>query len=364
MVLMPPAEPFWTNFGTAVSQDGVHVFGYGHTHGAGNSSYRPWRWSPPYTSGMLLDVAGNSCDSGRVIAAVQIPDGRFVAGGYFKTDPSMYDLFDQRGWTISAAGAPSGYCVSVPSWTYVSVLSISNSGRVQVGNLRNFDGFSYMDGTFVWQGNPGGAGTSTAFDLQAGPDRVAKVGAEGTRVFGTTAGALKRWPVVPPGLGPPETFALPQGFSFVTVTAVNGAGTACFGRMNGPGGNELYWWREGRGFEVLRTYLPSMGVNLGTWTLHGVNACAADGLTIGGEGARAGFGTEGYVLGLPRCGTADYDGDGDTGTDQDIEVFFECLAGDCSRTTFPGGSDFNRDGDAGTDGDIESFFRVLAGGAC
>jgi hypothetical protein len=66
----------------------------------------------------------------------------------------------------------------------------------------------------------------------------------------------------------------------------------------------------------------------------------------------------------PTCGTADFDGDGDVGTDADIEAFFACLAGICCDTCFPGGSDFNMDGDAGTDADIESFFRVLSGGPC
>ncbi len=66
----------------------------------------------------------------------------------------------------------------------------------------------------------------------------------------------------------------------------------------------------------------------------------------------------------PVCGTADFDGDGDTGTDADIESFFACLAGNCCATCFSGGADFNLDGDVGTDADIESFFRVLAGGPC
>jgi hypothetical protein len=66
----------------------------------------------------------------------------------------------------------------------------------------------------------------------------------------------------------------------------------------------------------------------------------------------------------PVCGTADFDGDGDTGTDADIEAFFACLAGNCCATCFAGGADFNADGDTGTDADIESFFRVLAGGPC
>jgi FG-GAP-like repeat/Bacterial Ig-like domain len=61
------------------------------------------------------------------------------------------------------------------------------------------------------------------------------------------------------------------------------------------------------------------------------------------------------------CG-ADFNNDGDIGTDADIEAFFACLGGTCC--TACQGADFNGDGDVGTDADIESFFRVLAGGAC
>ncbi|HYE62056.1 MAG TPA: hypothetical protein VD997_08665 [Phycisphaerales bacterium] len=66
----------------------------------------------------------------------------------------------------------------------------------------------------------------------------------------------------------------------------------------------------------------------------------------------------------PCCGTQDYNGDGDFGTDADIEAFFACLGGHCCDTCCTCGSDFNADGDYGTDADIESFFRVLGGGPC
>jgi len=65
---------------------------------------------------------------------------------------------------------------------------------------------------------------------------------------------------------------------------------------------------------------------------------------------------------LPPCGNQDFNGDGDSGTDQDIEAFFACLAGNCCPTC--GTADFNADGDSGTDLDIEAFFRVLGGGPC
>jgi autotransporter-associated beta strand protein len=66
----------------------------------------------------------------------------------------------------------------------------------------------------------------------------------------------------------------------------------------------------------------------------------------------------------PHCGSADFNCDGDTGTDADIESFFACLAGTCPPPPCTGSADFNGDGDVGTDADIEAFFRVLGGGSC
>jgi hypothetical protein len=68
--------------------------------------------------------------------------------------------------------------------------------------------------------------------------------------------------------------------------------------------------------------------------------------------------------GTPSCYSSDFNGNGDFGTDQNIEAFFACLAGSCCAACPVNGADFNGDGDAGTDQDIEAFFRVLSGGNC
>jgi len=65
---------------------------------------------------------------------------------------------------------------------------------------------------------------------------------------------------------------------------------------------------------------------------------------------------------IPACDSADFDGDGDTGTDLDIEAFFACLGGNCCPTC--GDADFNNDCDTGNDSDIEAFFRILGGLPC
>lgn len=58
------------------------------------------------------------------------------------------------------------------------------------------------------------------------------------------------------------------------------------------------------------------------------------------------------------AGPGDFNGDGDLGTDSDIEAFWKCLSGDCGAH---GTADFNNDGDMGTDADIAAFYRALAG---
>jgi subtilisin-like proprotein convertase family protein len=59
--------------------------------------------------------------------------------------------------------------------------------------------------------------------------------------------------------------------------------------------------------------------------------------------------------------SADFNGDGDVGTDADIMDFFRCLGGDCCPTC--GSVDIDGDGDVGTDADIMAFFRAFTSGA-
>ena len=88
----------------------------------------------------------------------------------------------------------------------------------------------------------------------------------------------------------------------------------------------------------------------------------------GSSAPNSGLGTL-TVTGTPNicthpCGSADFNCDGDIGTDSDIAAFFACLSGDCPAAPCQSTADFNGDGDIGTDADIEAFFRVLSGGTC
>jgi hypothetical protein len=120
----------------------------------------------------------------------------------------------------------------------------------------------------------------------------------------------------------------------------------------------IYRWSEGANM-LSQTSNPTANVSLS----QGVHT-----LTLTVIDNQSGTNTDEVVITVAPpgggCGTSDFNGDGDFGTDADIEAFFSCLAGTCCPTCFSGGSDFNGDGDFGTDADIESFFRVLAGGNC
>jgi hypothetical protein len=96
----------------------------------------------------------------------------------------------------------------------------------------------------------------------------------------------------------------------------------------------------------------------GTFGQHDAQASSANGRYV----LRSGYWVP--FITAPGCGSADFNCDGDVGTDADIEAFFACLAGNCPGAPCTSSADFNGDGDVATDADIEAFFGVLAGGSC
>jgi Beta-lactamase enzyme family/Immunoglobulin domain len=114
----------------------------------------------------------------------------------------------------------------------------------------------------------------------------------------------------------------------------------------GPGGSTI------TGATTATLHINNVStLNAGTYTCFLSNVCSSD-LSLGA------------LLTVTTCGSADFDCDGDIGTDADIQAFFACLSGHCPSAPCTSDADFNGDGDIGTDADIESFFRVLSGGPC
>jgi subtilisin-like proprotein convertase family protein len=104
----------------------------------------------------------------------------------------------------------------------------------------------------------------------------------------------------------------------------------------------------------------------GVWQLHIVDSFAGETGNIRRFSLVFGIGSANALCDAPRatCGSADFNCDGDIGTDADIEAFFACIGGNCPAAPCASTADFNGDGDIGTDADIEAFFRVLGGGHC
>lgn len=67
----------------------------------------------------------------------------------------------------------------------------------------------------------------------------------------------------------------------------------------------------------------------------------------------------GHDVTFAWAGLADINCDGSTGTDADIEAFYQCLSGNCCPSCT---ADFNGDGDAGTDADIDALWVAIRGG--
>jgi hypothetical protein len=202
----------------------------------------------------------------------------------------------------------------------------------------------------IWSGRPGDAGSTVVFG-DTTTNRLTSVSLTNMlRVFNSVAG--------PAPMAPDATKAV---WALQVSTE----------RVALPAGS--YWldWQIVPADSNLEAFCPTV-TKAGLRTVAGANARQfnsggwVDALDLGKPSSAADVVMElPFVLagwaGQPPC-SADYNGDGDFGTDQDIEAFFRCLAGNCCATCAP--SDFNGDGDFGTDQDIESFFRVLAGNPC
>jgi probable HAF family extracellular repeat protein len=170
----------------------------------------------------------------------------------------------------------------------------------------------------------------------------------------------------------PTLLPVPATHTGGVVYAVSNAGSVAVGNLWLEGGlPEAMIWTSAAGTRRLDQHLVAGGAVIpGGWRFTHAWDVSPDGRIVIGTAVDAEGVTQAFaatLFGPPLhsgCSSSDFDGDGDSGTDADIEAFFRCLAGNCCSTCWVLGADFNGDGDTGTDADIESFFRVLAGGNC
>jgi probable HAF family extracellular repeat protein len=385
----------------AISADGLVVVGW---------SSVAFRWTA--TTGMVQVGPANENSIAHGVSS----DGSVVAGYY---EPFNLEAFR---WTASSGPVPLGQAPFVdPAAPYNVAYGISGDGLVIVGTTASNNppnsneafrwtqvaGFQHLSGRAPVWGNVEGNGTSAdgsvivgqatrndgrgweAYrwtadsgivglgDLNGDPEfqssTATAVSSNGAVVVGyadapNSFDQAFRWTQATGmiGLG---AFQTPFGIGGSQALAVNTDGSVIAGWSFGDNGEQASLWTQSGGLRSLRAVLTDAGLGpaIANWDFTRATGLSADGRVIVGYGANPQGQTEAFIARLGGsgggdCGSADFNGDGDTGTDQDINAFFACLSGNCC--TACGSADFNGDGDVGTDADIESFFRVLGGGLC
>jgi uncharacterized membrane protein len=286
-------------------------------------------------------------------------------------------------WTLGAGFVP----ITVPGVSNVQPTCISRDGSTVGGS-----GTNTFARAFVWTAADGGRVLPMGENYAAS---VNELSPDGQRATGTASSAQgtcgARWLSTQQNC---ERLGLPAGQSSAIGLAMTPDASTVVGNYGASG---AMVWTEQDGLSVvnpLPTYQtailravsddgsvaggdssnpPLNGIAMiwvrGVGAMRASDYFAARGAPLGGDERIVAISPNGrifcgrrYLFDLGACGSADFDHDGDIGTDADIDALFRCLAGDCCPLC--DSADFNYDGDVGTDADIEAFFRVLAGGAC
>jgi uncharacterized membrane protein len=363
-----------------LSADGSVVVGFVYD----GPTARPFRWDRSGGMVLLGSSAGNADDASA--------DGSVIVGEALSGDSAWHAFRwtplggvvpvggpDSRATSVSGDGSVVAGYGSFPPNGVQHVLLWTSSGQQDLGSFPgcrdNMPSGVSGDGTVVagYYGSPGtrpfrwtAAGGLVDIGTRAGDTDGAcgAVSQDGSAIAGWSGpysqlGSHSHAVIWRSG-AIQDLGELP-GYTNCGASEINANGSAVVGNCQLLSVYRGWLWRPALGMVELNAYLSGLGLDLTGWEITEADGISADGSVIAGTGRHNGA-SEGWIAVIPHCGSADYNHDGDSGTDADIESFFACLAGNCCSTCDP--SDFNGDGDTGTDADIEAFFRVLAGGSC
>ncbi|HYE62641.1 MAG TPA: hypothetical protein VD997_11655 [Phycisphaerales bacterium] len=272
----------------------------------------------------------------RVMGAVKMPNGDLVVTGHFTRAGSATVAHVARWngqWSSMGDGLPwAGQCAVVLP-----------AGDLYIGSgrgLYRWDGSSFVLVTIA----SGGVEA-----LAAGPHGGVLLGVSGE--FPSYQGGVLHWDGATL-----TTLGQTSGVVYDLVVLANSDVIAggIFQQMGGVAASSLARYRGG----VWSPITP--GLEAGG-LVRDIEHLGGNDFAIGGHFFTAGGQPSAYFARYYGI-SADFNRDGDTGTDQDIEAFFACIGGQCCPTCAT--ADFNGDGDTATDQDIEAFFRVLGGGGC
>jgi probable HAF family extracellular repeat protein len=322
----------------AVSANGSVVVGFGDT---ADAHVHAFRWTSNEGFRDLGVIPGTTSSQASGISG----DGNVIVGVSFVGAVSI-----GFRWT-QATGMTS---VGPLDGTYLFNANGANADGSAIVGVSS-EGASLSDSTGIHGLGILPGGTQGATALAISPDGTIVVGAsdsdQGVRAFRWTAqGGMNSLGILP-------------GANESVARCASGDGSTIGGEVFfSPDPVHGFVWRSGTMVDV-NDLLVSNGADLLGFSIDSVRGISADGLLMTGSAVNGNV-AQAWIAGIPPiCASADFNCDGDSGTDADIESFFACLAGSCpsacGRT-----ADINADGDSGTDQDIESFFRILAGGNC
>jgi hypothetical protein len=325
-----PSGPFTQTRALAVSGDGTVVCG--STMPTGTAPYAGWYWTQE-TGFVLISVPGAGSTQVQCVSR----DGSTIGGAAAALGAQQYRGFV---WTAQDGGrfVPRG--ANYATWIY----GLSPTGLAAIGLGSSGGGTwpMFWGSTYVWCESLGVIpGQLAAGGLAMTPDARTVVGdtsfSGGAMAYVWTAEAGGA------ALDAPAPYSNPR------LVTVSDDGRVAGGYLISTDTGIV--WRRGVGLLLASDYFRMVGINQ-----------YFSGRIVGISANGRVFLTNNSIIDLGTCGSADFNHDGDSGTDADIEAFFNCLAGNCCPMC--DGADFNFDGDSGTDADIEAFFRVLGGGAC
>jgi probable HAF family extracellular repeat protein len=364
-------DPSYTSISTfayAANQDGTVATGYAVIVPM-YADIEIFRWTASGGIQILGDIAGGNINStARGISA----DGNIIVGyGSSAASTAGCGICQEAfKWTaetgiVALGDLPGGNLAS-------AAYAISGDGRVIVGTgtsdvgsapvIWNDTGIHNLG--YLPQGTLAAQGTCNATNFDGSVIAGTSSSVNGTEAFlWTAASGMIGLGDLPGGPFQSQAWAVSDDGGIVV-----GQGTVD-GGLFGAGQSAAFIWDAAHGIRDLKQVLTGAGLDLSGWMLTSARAISADGTVIAGIGINPTGDGEGWIATLPRpphshCGSADFNCDGDSGTDADIEAFFACVAGICPSPPCASTADFNGDGDSGTDADIEAFFRVLSGGTC
>jgi len=291
---------------------------------------------------VLLASTPNDGSQDVVLPVVSTSTARIKVKGL--TNKYFFDV-SNTNFTITAPPPPSTPTGGQASPATVCVGSSTNlSANVGVGEVVDWYTGS-CGGTFVGTGSPLAVSPTVNTNYRA-------------RARNTSTGQVSASCALVAAL-----VAQPPAFTLQPANAaVNDGDPAAFSVTVSGSGPFTYQWRKGvtnlvNGGNISGASTASLSINPA-----GTSDAGDYNVVVSTPSCGSITSNNGTLTVQSTCGSPDFDGDGDSGTDLDIEAFFACLGGDCCATC--GSPDFDGDGDSGTDLDIEAFFRVLGGGDC